>query len=265
MIAKPCSPLVANLHPSPNFGPRKGIARPDILLLHYTGMYVCEKAIGWLANPQSGVSCHYVIDTDGRIAQMVAEDQRAWHAGVGSWQGHADINSRSIGIEIHNLGHDQGYPEFPAEQMRAVASLSRDIVQRWPIPAAQVLAHSDIAAFRKIDPGEKFDWAWLAREGVGLWVDPVPVDPADEGFGPDSREPIVADVQRQLAQYGYGIEPTGTIDRQTTIVLRAFQRHFRPRRVDGRLDRSTAVTLARLVQNATGQKVAGDRLRGTGV
>lgn len=260
MIAKPCSPLVASLHPSPNFGPRRDVAKPDILLLHYTGMYVGEKAIGWLANPQSGVSCHYVIDTDGRITQMVAEAQRAWHAGAGSWQGHTDINSRSIGVEIHNPGHDQGYPEFPPAQMQAVTALGRDILQRWQIPAAHVLAHSDIAPTRKIDPGEKFDWAWLARQDVGAWVDPAPIDPFDEGLGPDAREPVVAEVQHQLARYGFAIDPSGTLDRHTLIVLRAFQRHFRPNRVDGRLDRSTAETLARLVQ-----KVAGDRSPGTAV
>ncbi len=247
LIAKACSALVADLSPSPNFGPRRHVEPPDILLLHYTGMYVCRKAIGWLADPQSNVSCHYVIDTDGRITQMVAEDQRAWHAGAGSWAGHTDINSRSIGIEIHNPGHDQGYPEFPPAQMRAVAALSREIVQRWRMPARQVLAHSDIAPSRKIDPGEKFDWAWLAREGVGTWVEPAPIDPFDKGLGPDACGPVVHEFQRQLARYGYGIELTGTIDRQTTLVLRAFQRHFRPSRVDGRMDLSTAATLARLL------------------
>lgn len=246
MITNACSALVSALHPSPNIERRIDVSRPDILLLHYTGMHSCAKAIGWLANPQSKVSCHYVIDVDGRITQMVAEADRAWHAGAGTWQGHADVNSRSIGIEIHNCGHDQGYPAFPAAQMAAVLALSRDIVSRWSMPPQSVLAHSDIAPTRKIDPGEKFDWAWLAREGVGLWVEPIPIDPFDEGLGLDARGSVVGDVQRQLSAYGYGIAETGVLDAASMIIVRAFQRHFRPSRIDGRLDRSTWETLARL-------------------
>jgi N-acetylmuramoyl-L-alanine amidase len=238
---------VGSLHPSPNFGERKDGVPPDILLLHYTGMHSCARAIGWLSTPKSNVSCHYVIDTDGAITQMVQEQDRAWHAGAGSWQGHTDINSRSIGIEIHNPGHDQGYPEFQDAQMDAVIALSRDIIARNAIPAAHVLAHSDIAPARKIDPGEKLDWARLAAAGIGHWVEPSPIDPFDEGLGRDATEALVGDVQRQLAAYGFGIMASGVLDAPSMIVVRAFQRHFRPARVDGRLDRSTCDTLARLL------------------
>ena len=241
------SDLVTSLHPSRNFGERKDGVRPDILLLHYTGMHSCARAIGWLATPKSNVSCHYVIDTDGAITQMVQEQDRAWHAGAGAWQGHTDINSRSIGIEIHNPGHEQGYPEFPAAQMQAVIALSHDIIARNTIPAAHVLAHSDIAPARKIDPGEKFAWSRLAAAGVGHWVQPSPVDPFDDGLQRDARDPVVGDMQRQLAAYGYDIEGSGCLDAASMIVVRAFQRHFRPCRVDGRLDLSTRETLARLI------------------
>ena len=247
MITNACSALVSALHPSPNIERRIDVSRPDILLLHYTGMHSCAKAIGWLANPQSKVSCHYVIDVDGRITQMVAEADRAWHAGAGTWQGHADVNSRSIGIEIHNCGHDQGYPAFPAAQMAAVLALSRDIVSRWSMPPQSVLAHSDIAPTRKIDPGEKFDWAGLATAGIGHWVEPCAIDAFDEGLGFAATGAVVAEAQRQLAGYGYGVGLSGTIDPSTAIVLRAFQRHFRPARIDGRLDRSTFDTLSRLL------------------
>ena len=213
----------------------------------FTGMHSCARAIAWLSTPKSNVSCHYVIDIDGAITQMVQEQDRAWHAGAGSWQGHDDINSRSIGIEIHNPGHDQGYPEFPTAQMDAVIALSRDIVRRNAIPAPHVLAHSDIAPARKIDPGQKFSWSQLAAAGIGHWVPPSPVDPFDEGLGLGSCEPYVADVQRQLKIYGYGIEATGTLDAASMLVVRAFQRHFRPSRIDGRLDQSTRETLARLI------------------
>jgi N-acetylmuramoyl-L-alanine amidase len=220
-----------------------------MLLLHYTGMFSCERAIDWLSRPEAKVSCHYVIDTDGRITQMVGEDLRAWHAGVSAWAGETDINSCSIGIEIHNPGHDQGYPDFPEGQMAAVVALAGDIVRRWSIEPARVLGHSDVAPQRKIDPGEKFDWRRLAEAGIGLWVPPAPVE-ADDGLEAGSREPDVARAQSLLARFGYAVEVSGELDLRTVQVLTAFQRHFRPARVDGRLDRSTLTTLERLVAAA---------------
>lgn len=248
MIAAADSKLVAAVHPSPCFEPRRECARPDMLLLHYTGMASCERAIDWLSRPESRVSCHYVIDTDGRIIQMVAEDQRAWHAGLAVWAGETDINSRSIGFEIHNGGHDAGTPEYPERQMLAVIALGLDVVRRWSIKPERVLAHSDVAPARKNDPGEWFDWARLARAGLGLWVPPVPLDASDAGLGPGAGEPAVRVAQDGLRHYGYGLEATGVTDQATVKVIAAFQRHFRPARVDGRLDRSTHATLERLLR-----------------
>ena len=246
-MIKADSALVHALHASLNMEPRKDGRRPDILLLHYTGMTSAEKAIEWLARPESGVSCHYVIDREGRITQMVAEEMRAWHAGVSHWAGETDINSCSIGIEVDNPGHELGYPEFPDTQMRAVEALSRDIVARWGIRPERVLAHSDIAPTRKLDPGEKFDWTRLARAGVGHWVEPVPVKPGDDGVGPCNEGPLIHEMQDLLRRYGYGVNPSGQHDPLTEAVVRAFQRHFRPARVDGRIDQSTIATLKRLL------------------
>lgn len=245
MIARADSTLVAALHPAANTKSRRG--KPiDILLLHYTGMVSCERAIHWLSVPESRVSCHYVVDLDGRITQMVEESMRAWHAGAGSWAGELDVNSRSIGIEIHNPGHELGYPEFPDAQMRAVVALCQDIVARCQIAAHRVLAHSDTAPERKIDPGEKFDWARLARAGVGHWVPPAVLIDEAPTAGP-LEEARIREAQTMLARYGYGIAITGAFDSATETVLRAFQRHFRPARVDGRLDASTFDTLHRLL------------------
>lgn len=240
------SALVSRLCPSPNFGSRAHGVRPTILLLHYTGVASVERAIFWLSRPESKVSCHYVIDETGAITQMVAEEDRAWHAGVGAWAGESDINSASIGIEIHNPGHELGYADFPAAQMQAVAALGLDITHRHSIRPERVLAHSDVAPARKIDPGEKFDWARLARAGVGHWVEPAPVRDEPGAVSP-AGSGEVAQVQSLLRAYGYGIEPTGQLDASTEFVLRAFQRHFRPARVDGRIDASTVETLERLL------------------
>jgi N-acetylmuramoyl-L-alanine amidase len=241
------SRFVQQLHASPNIGPRNNGLSPTILIMHYTGMASAAKAIDWLSRPESHVSCHYVVDEDGRITQMVAEAMRAWHAGVSYWQGETDINSASIGIEIQNPGHEDGYHPFSRAQMRGVRDLARDIITRNHIAPERVLAHSDIAPARKIDPGEQFDWPWLAKVGIGHWVAPVPIDAKDPGadLGPHIAETQL--MQSLLLQYGYDVAASTTFDKALQINVRAFQRHFRPERVDGRIDRSTCATLQNLI------------------
>jgi len=253
LLSHPDSSLVRNLHPSPNIEPRKTGMRPSMLILHYTGLPSVERAIEVLSRPDYKVSCHYVVDEDGRITQMVAEAARAWHAGVSYWAGETDINSASIGIEIQNPGHLLGYPDFPESQMGAVAMLSRDIMRRRGIEPARVLAHSDVAPGRKIDPGEKFDWQRLSRDGVGHWVAPAPLETGDSGPALGKGSPEVARARRLLGAYGYRIEPDGPFDEEMQTVVRAFQLHFRQARCDGALDRSTLDTLSRLL-DAKGRK-----------
>lgn len=251
MIDVADSKCVDEIRASANFEPRRQGARPEILLLHYTGMKSAARAIDWLCRPESRVSSHYVIDEQGRVTQLVAEGVRAWHAGVAVWHGETDINSLSIGIEIHNPGHDDGYPDFPEPQMARLEALCRDIVHRWRIAPERVLAHSDVAPRRKIDPGEKFDWARLHAAGIGHWVAPTPLDVADEGLGAGSVGLDVLEAQQRLAKFGYGVPLSGALDDETVIVLTAFQRHFRPARCDGRLDGSTLDTLRRLTEAAS--------------
>ena len=231
---------------APCIGPRLLPCTPDLLILHYTGMESAERACAWLCNPASRVSCHYLVDEQGIITQMAGEEMRAWHAGKSSWEGETDSNSRSVGIEIHNPGHSLGYPHFPTEQMKAVIKLCRDIVARHGISPRHVLAHSDVAPLRKIDPGEKFDWAWLSREGIGHWVPPAVIGSGQFFQLGDRGQPIGA-LQSMLALYGYGIEISGEFDKTTQLVVKAFQRHFRQARVDGVADRSTIDTLHRLL------------------
>ena len=237
--------LDADWQPSPNCEPRRNGLKPTILLMHYTGMADASAAIRWLCMPDSGVSCHYLVDENGRITQMVHEEMRAWHAGEAVWMGETDINSASIGIEIHNPGHDAGYPDFPQTQMHAVMALSLDILSRHNIPHRRILGHSDVAPHRKADPGEKFGWKDLARAGIGHWVSPAPLsldDRRDIGEVPET----VLHVQKLLADYGYGCPVNGEFCEHTASVIKAFQRHFRPALVDGKIDRSTIDTLERL-------------------
>ncbi|MCA1998681.1 MAG: N-acetylmuramoyl-L-alanine amidase [Hyphomicrobiales bacterium] len=262
--AIPDSPVADRLHPSPNHGPRRGVTRPDAIILHYTGMRDAASALLWLANPLSEVSCHYFVFEDGRVWQMVPESRRAWHAGKSIWAGETDMNSRSIGIEIAHPGHDltplpdggpnplpPPGPSFPEAQIAAVIRLVADIKARWGIANSRILAHSDIAPGRKIDPGETFPWARLAEAGLGLWSAddgadhgtrqaPAPVfRPGDEGL------PIRA-LQAMFARFGYGIEITGVYDRRTFDVVAAFQRHWRQECVDGVADGETLAMLRAL-------------------
>jgi len=246
MTAAPDSKLATLWCPSPNYGTRLEGRTPDMLILHYTGMESSDAALDWLTREEAKVSAHYLVDEAGRIAQMVAEVDRAWHAGVGSWAGETDLNSCSIGIEIHNPGHEFGYPDFPDVQMQAAEALCLDILSRQAIPPERVLAHSDIAPGRKPDPGEKFDWARLARAGIGLWVEPAPLA-GDTGLGPGDESEAVAELQRGLREYGYGVEVTSTFGKGLEQVVEAFQRHFRTAQIDGRADASTRDTLARLL------------------
>ena len=231
--------------PSPNHNERDPAKPVDILLLHYTGMASGEAAVGWLCNPASKVSCHYVVFEDGRTVQLVDEARRAWHAGKSSWAGETDINTRSVGIEIVNPGHEFGYRPFPDVQIEAVIALCRGIISRHPIPPQRVLAHSDVAPLRKEDPGELFPWQQLFEAGVGHWVPPVPVAPGpflhagDHGLG-------VGALKQRFRRYGYGIGEDSQFDAGTEAVVTAFQRHFRPARVDGVADVSTVATLDRL-------------------
>ncbi|HLW90976.1 MAG TPA: N-acetylmuramoyl-L-alanine amidase [Roseiarcus sp.] len=247
---KPDTPLVAEFLASPNHDERRADSKPNCVILHYTGMPTGEAALALLRNPASKVSSHYFVWEDGRIVQLVAEARRAWHAGVGSWKGNADLNSASIGIEIVNPGHDGGSPPFAEPQIASVIALVNDIGARYAIKPERVLAHSDIAPARKIDPGENFPWDVLWRSGVGRWVEPSPIVE-----GPVLRRgaegPPVRALQAMLALYGYGAEISGVYDQQTELCVTAFQRHFRPARVDGETDVSTVETLRRLIDALT--------------
>jgi N-acetylmuramoyl-L-alanine amidase len=234
---------------SPNFGVRAGGQPPDCLILHYTGMATAEAALALLCDPAGPVSSHYLVREDGDIIQLVAERWRAWHAGKSCWRGDTDLNSASIGIEIVHPGHDPTSGEmapYPARQIAAVIALCSDIVTRRPIPPARVLAHSDVAPARKIDPGEQFPWSDLHRAGIGHFVEPATLTPGT-GLQLKDAGAAVRSLQEALVAYGYGLSVNGIYDEATQIVVSAFQRHFRPALVDGRADASTLATLASLL------------------
>ena len=228
LVAKTTVPVIP--HPSPSHGPRKTAI--DMIVLHYTGMRNTARTLSRLCNPAAEVSAHYLIDGNGDIYALVPEERRAWHAGVASWKGVQDINSCSIGIEIANPGHEWGYRPFPEAQMQALEILVADILARNTIPANRILAHSDVAPMRKMDPGELFDWARLARKGIGLWPENLPEK--DIVLSPEEARNL-------LLAIGYECTSPDAL----SPVLTAFQRHFLQRHLSGAPDGKTC---ARLLQ-----------------
>jgi N-acetylmuramoyl-L-alanine amidase len=264
--------------PSPNFNDRKTAIQ--YIVLHYTGMNNADAALRVLSDPQpvrsrylndipqapklpdgttapqqeltavmNQVSSHYLVYEDGRVFQLVDEAKRAWHAGGGSWNGQTDLNSASIGIEIANGGDDYGLPDFEEVQIQSVMTLVSEIMQRHGLKPEHVIGHSDLAPARKGDPGEKFPWKRLAEAGLSIWPAPAPED-GDRRILFDTigqADPGVAAVQTGLGTIGYGIVVTGVYDDATRIVLRAFQRRFRPAQVDGKIDVETLSLIGRVV------------------
>ena len=241
----PDASFVDFVRASPNYGDRRG-KEIDALVLHYTGMPTAEGALERLCDAAAEVSAHYLVYEDGRIAQLVPEAFRAWHAGRSFWAGESDMNSVSIGIEIVNAGHDAGAPDFPDVQIAAVTRLCADVMARRAIAANRLLAHSDIAPGRKVDPGEKFPWETLAAAGVGYWRPPAPDAPGLVIARGATGAPVQA-LQQALAKFGFGLDASGVYDEATETVVAAFQRRWRTVRVDGVADASTRATLAEVL------------------
>lgn len=208
---------------SPNFGPRRNGLRPELVVIHYTAMADCDAALRVLCAPEREVSAHYLIRRDGRVVALVDEAMRAWHAGAGAWRGEGDVNSRSIGIELDN----DGLSPFAAPLMDALEGLLPGILSRWSIPPQGVIGHSCMAPGRKIDPGPRFDWQRLARQGLAVWPEGTgtrPVDPAR--FRADARSHGFPDVDDDL-------------------LLHAMRLRFRPR-VEGPLDGRDCAIMAEM-------------------
>jgi N-acetylmuramoyl-L-alanine amidase len=217
--------------PSPNFNER--LHPLDMLVLHYTGMADGPSALARMRDPVAAVSAHYMVEEDGTVFRLVPEEKRAWQAGRSWWQGHEDLNSRSIGIEIVNGGHEYGLPPFPDEQIEAVIALCQKILSRWPIPQSRIVAHSDIAPDRKEDPGERFPWRRLSLAGIGLWP------PASRAGAGRTEAASMRATQVELSAIGYHLHASGELDEATRAVLRAFQRRWRPEQVSGEPDVAT--------------------------
>lgn len=203
----------------------------SMVVLHYTGMRSAEEALERMCDAKAKVSAHYMIDEDGTVTQMVPEDKRAWHAGKSYWRGITDVNSASVGIELVNPGHEWGYRPFTDAQMEALVPLLAAIIQRHKIAVANVVGHSDIAPARKDDPGELFEWEMLARYKLAL---PTP-------------KPRISLIYDEPSAFFLALERWGYDIADGRAAVRAFQRRWRPRIIDGEVDGEIGALLFELL------------------
>jgi N-acetylmuramoyl-L-alanine amidase len=221
--------LVHREQPSPNWDERDDAI--SMVVLHYTDMPSVEAALGRLCDPAAKVSAHYVISEEGEVIRLVDEDKRAWHAGRSFWRGKSNVNSASIGIELANPGHTCGYRPFPEAQIDALVPLLHRIVQAYDIPRANVVGHSDIAPQRKLDPGELFQWVRLADYRLAL---PDPKFELGDPFDNDGAFYLA------LERFGYDIS-------DGKKAVEAFQRRWRPHKIDGEIDGEIRAILFQLL------------------
>jgi N-acetylmuramoyl-L-alanine amidase len=221
--------LVHREAPSPNWDER--MLPVTMVVLHYTGMQRAEDALERMCDAKAKVSAHYMIDEDGTVTRMVPEEKRAWHAGKSYWRGITDVNSASVGIELVNPGHEWGYRPFTDAQMEALVPLLAEIVQRHQIPIANVVGHSDIAPARKEDPGELFEWEMLARYKLAL----------------KTPKPRISLIYDEPSAFFLALERWGYDIADGHAAVRAFQRRWRPRIIDGEVDGEIGALLFELL------------------
>jgi N-acetylmuramoyl-L-alanine amidase len=221
--------LVHRDQPSPNWDARD--ERISMVVLHYTDMPSAESAIARLCDPAAKVSAHYVITEEGEVVRLVDEANRAWHAGRSFWRGKSNVNGCSIGIELHNPGHTCGYRPFPDQQIEALVPLLHRIVKDYDIPRANVVGHSDIAPQRKLDPGELFPWERLAEYRLALPQPRIELgDPVDNDGA----------FYLALERFGYDVS-------DGKKAVEAFQRRWRPEKIDGEIDGQIRAVLFQLL------------------
>ena len=227
--------MISHKYKSPNYSDRVKDSKIEFIIIHYTGVDMqFHKVINWFLDELSRVSCHFLIDTSGKIYNLVDISKRAWHAGKSFWNNCVDINSNSIGIELHNAGNE----DFTSHQLESLVKLVKKLMRDNAIQSWDILGHSDVSIGRKIDPGVKFPWQHLAKEKIGFFS-----DLSQENFDMDNSDKnnpqFLKEIQTKLMTIGYHVYKSGVFDTQTVEALKAFQRHWRPVKVNGMLDVST--------------------------
>ena len=219
---------------SPNFDLQKRSKKNiKYIIYHYTGMKSDKLAIKRLTNFNSKVSCHYYIDKKGNLLRMVPDLYTAWHAGRSKWKSEDSLNIRSIGIEISNPGHENGYEAFKAKQIKCLIKISNLLIKKYSIKKQNILGHSDIAPLRKKDPGEKFPWRLLANKQIGLWHK-INFKQCIKLRGKINNIESITFFEK-LKNFGYFVNTSKK--NELKKIINSFQRRFRPELIDGKIDR----------------------------
>ena len=238
-----------SLNYSPNFNVIKRSKKNiKFIIIHYTGMHNELSALKKLCNVKSKVSAHYFIKKDGSILNLVPPLYVAWHAGKSSWKGLKSLNRYSIGIEIQNSGHDHKYEKFSKKQISSTKKLLKYLINKYKVDLKNVLGHSDIAPDRKKDPGEKFPWKELAKYKLSKWHN------LDEKKLKQKRMILLNSVEEQyfimnLNKIGYlKISQKNHILKKRDII-KAFQRHFRQKLINGTADQECLLISRNLLKS----------------
>lgn len=241
--------MIKDNYKSPNYNNRIDGSKIDYIIIHYTGVKApSQNIIKWFLSPASKVSCHYFINTNGTIYSLVNDSLRAWHAGKSYWNGCRDINSQSIGIELHNSGLE----DFSGKQINSLLKLLELLISKHSIDSHNVLGHSDVSVGRKIDPGIRFPWQLLNKSGIGIYSKMEPFEINNTNLELlDQAKPTIISFQKKLIEIGFELSITGLIDEQTKKVVTAFQRHWRPELVDGILDQNTRSIIGEIHRKIT--------------
>ena len=233
---------------SPNYSKKsRNKGKIKFLIIHYTGMQSTRASINRLTNPKHKVSCHYLIDRKGKIFQMVKDDKIAWHAGKSKWQKLNNLNDRSIGIELVNKGHKFGYQKFPTKQITTLAKLCIKLKKKYKIKDRFVLGHSDIAPLRKIDPGEKFPWSELKKRKIGIRYSSSKKNLLPNNFNIKAARKFFF---KNLYEIGYRYFNKNRSLKTDKLVIKSFQRRFRQRKINGKIDLECLKISANLAKNS---------------
>ena len=236
------------LNYSPNFDLKKRKkSEIKFVVFHYTGMKSEKKAIDKLLDQNSKVSCHYLIKNNGDIIKMVPENYQAWHAGISSWKKYKSLNKNSIGIEITNPGHEFKYKKFSKNQIFSLIKLTKYLVKKFRISPESILGHSDIAPDRKLDPGEKFPWAFLSKNKIGIWHD-LNQNKVKNERGLSISNPFKLKFINNLFKIGYPRSSKINKNKYNKIITFAFQRRFRQELVNGKIDKECLLISENLIK-----------------
>ena len=218
---------------SPNFSVIKRSKKNiKFIIIHYTGMQNEKSALSRLCDVKAKVSSHYFIKKNGLILNLVPPLYEAWHAGKSNWKNLRSLNRYSIGIEIQNSGHDNKYENFSQKQITSTKKLLNYLINEYKINSKDVLGHSDIAPDRKKDPGEKFPWKKLAKSKLSQWHN------LDEKKLKRKRLIPLNFVEehnfiKNLNKIGYLKISQKSNNLKKRIIIKAFQRHFRQKLING--------------------------------